>query len=89
MSEAETIKELMVAYDEKRTEWINGHGSDRGFDRWFTEQVCKPDKLPEEVVMILKMAVEYLEHPEVRKIPFALSSLAFAQRIRDILEAQR
>lgn len=35
---ADTFRELMNRYDEKRAEWIARFGSDAGFDAWFTKQ---------------------------------------------------
>ena len=89
MSETETVKELMGAYDERRTAWIEKHGSDRGFDRWFTEQVCERRRLPKKVVGLLELAARYLEHPEVKAMNFALNSVTVARRIRKITAVQR
>lgn len=35
------LKELMVAYNVRRAAWIDGNGSDNGFDAWFTEVFLK------------------------------------------------
>lgn len=35
----ETLREIMTAYDTTRTLWIEKHGTDSGFDAWFTRQV--------------------------------------------------
>ncbi len=89
MSEAETVKELMAAYDERRAAWIEKHGSDRGYDRWFTEQVCEQKRLPKKIVGLLELAARYLEHPDVMAMNFALNSATVAKRIRKITGAQR
>jgi hypothetical protein len=89
MHEAETIRELMAAYDERRSAWITEHGSDRGFDRWFTDQVCERKKLSKRVLGLLELAAKYLEHPDVVTMPFALNSKVVAKRIRKIMEVQR
>ena len=89
MGDAETVKELMAAYDERRAAWIEKHGSNRGFDRWFTEQVCERRRLPKKVVGLLELAARYLEHPDVAAMNFALNSVTVAKRIRKITEVQR
>ena len=89
MSEAETVRELMAAYEALRSAWIETHGSDRGFDRWFTEKVCERRTLPKKVVGLLDLAARYLEHPDVVAMPFALNSGVVAKRIRKITEAKR
>jgi hypothetical protein len=37
--EKETLREIMAAYDEYRTKWIEQNGSDAGFNEWFTKQI--------------------------------------------------
>ncbi len=39
MTNANTIRELMAQYNEYRARWIEEHGTDEGFDTWFTSQV--------------------------------------------------
>lgn len=39
MNFAELLEELMRRYNEAREAWIILHGTDEGFDVWFTEQV--------------------------------------------------
>jgi hypothetical protein len=39
MKAAETVRELMNVYNEKRAEWIAEYGGAVGFDEWFTLQV--------------------------------------------------
>jgi len=89
MKESETIRELMETYSERRAEWIIDHGSDRGFDRWFTDQVCERKKLSKKVLGLLDLAARYLEHPDVVAMPFAMNSKVVAKRIRKITEVQR
>jgi hypothetical protein len=36
---ADTIRELMQAFDTYRAKWIEMFGSDQGFSEWFTQQV--------------------------------------------------
>jgi len=38
---AETIRELMTAYNDNRQKWIASKGTEEGFDEWFTGQVIK------------------------------------------------
>jgi hypothetical protein len=33
------VRELIEAYDKYRTAWIGKHGTDGGFNEWFTTQV--------------------------------------------------
>lgn len=89
MSNTETIKELIAAYDERRAAWIEKRGNDAGFDRWFTDQVCERRKLSKKVLGLLELAARYLEHPDVAAMPFALGSKVVARRIRKITEGQR
>ncbi len=84
MSEAETIRELMEAYDERRSTWIEKRGNDAGFDRWFTDQVCDRRKPSKKILGLLDLAARYLEHPDVVAMPFALNSKSVAKRIRKI-----
>lgn len=39
MTEANLIAELMNKFDAYRAKWIAHHGSDKGFNDWFTKQV--------------------------------------------------
>ena len=43
---AEILKEVMTQYDAYRADWIEAHGTPKGFDEWFTDQatgqVVKP-----------------------------------------------
>lgn len=39
MTSAEAFKELMEKFNDYRTKWISHHGSDEGFNEWFTKQV--------------------------------------------------
>jgi len=41
---AETLRELMAAYDETRAQWIEENGTDAGFDNWFSDQVMNNRK---------------------------------------------
>lgn len=41
MTDAQLIKELMARYDEYRAKWISFHGTDEGYDQWFTGQVMR------------------------------------------------
>ena len=36
-----TLREIMNAYNAKRTKWIEIKGTDDGFDKWFTKQVLR------------------------------------------------
>ena len=36
---ADTLRELMTKYNETRQQWIEYHGTDKGFDEYFTQQV--------------------------------------------------
>ncbi len=36
---ADTIRELMNAYETKKLQWIATYGNAKGFDSWFTQQV--------------------------------------------------
>jgi hypothetical protein len=35
----DVLKEVMEKYNDYRAKWIDKHGSDKGFDAWFTKQV--------------------------------------------------
>ena len=35
----EAIKEMMEVYNDRRAKWIAFHGTDEGFNAWFTTQV--------------------------------------------------
>ncbi len=89
MKDAETVRELMETYDKQRTAWIEKRGNDAGFDRWFTDQVCERRKLSKRVRGLLCLAAQYLEHPDVKAMPFALNSGVVAKRIRKITEVKR
>ena len=89
MSDIETLRELMAAYDEHRAAWIEKRGNDAGFDRWFTDQVCERRRLSKKVLGLLDLAARYLEHPDVAAVPFAMNSKTVARRIRKVTEAQR
>ena len=89
MKESETIRELMETYSERRAEWIIDHGSGRGFDRWFTDQVFGRKRLPKKIVGLLDLAAKYLEHPDIVAMPFAMNSMVIAKRIRKSMEVQR
>lgn len=89
MSDTETLRELMATYDERRAEWIEKHGNDVGFDRWFTDRVCDRRRPSKKVVGLLDLAARYLEHPDVAAMPFAMNSKTVARRIRKITEVQR
>jgi hypothetical protein len=37
---AQTLREIIRRYDEKRAQWFTSFGTYDGFDAWFTSQVC-------------------------------------------------
>jgi hypothetical protein len=39
MKPYQIIAELMARYDESRKAWIEKHGTEDGFNEWFTAQV--------------------------------------------------
>jgi hypothetical protein len=36
---AETLRELMAEYNERKPQWIAKYGSEEGFDKWFLGQI--------------------------------------------------
>jgi hypothetical protein len=89
MRDTETMNELMASYERKKCVWVKRHNTDRGFERWFIERVCGRKRLSKKVVSLLELAAQYLEHPDVTAMNFALNSAVVAKRIRRVTERQR